>query len=108
MSGSPEAFAERNHENVGYRNSAVGDVFRLLGRTGRSLGLHDLVVSTKQSPLVGSLYRLNRRDFRREVGAMGEGTRLRLIDGFADDIRRLARLLGRDELPWPSWRAITA
>lgn len=104
----PRGLAERNHENVGYRNSALRDAFRLLGRTGRSLGLHDLVVSTKHSPLVGSLYRMNRRDFRKEVGAMREDTRLHLIDGFADDMRRLARLLGRDELPWPSWRAITA
>jgi Sulfotransferase domain len=104
----PPGFGERNHENVGYRNAALRDALRFVGRTGRRLGLHDLVASAKRAPLVGSLYRMNRRDFRREIGPMREDTRLRLIDGFADDMRRLARLLRRDELPWPSWRAITA
>jgi hypothetical protein len=104
----PPGFGERNHENVGYRNAALRDALRFVGRTGRRLGLHGLVATAKRGPLVGSLYRMNRRDFRQEIGAMREDTRLRLIEGFADDMRRLARLLRRDELPWPSWRAITA
>lgn len=104
----PPAFGERSHENVGYRNAAVRDAFRFVGRTGRRLGLHQFVGAAKRAPLVGSLYRMNRRDFRKEIGAMREETRLRLIESFADDMRLLTRLLGRDELPWRSWRAITA
>jgi Sulfotransferase domain len=104
----PPGLRERSHENVGYRNAAVRDAFRFVGRTGRRLGLHQLVIAAKRSALVGSLYRMNRRDFRNEIGAMRQDTRQRLIEGFADDMRRLARLLGREELPWPSWRALTA
>ena len=103
----PPGFGERNHENIGYRSVLVRDVFRLLGRTGRRLGLHDLVGSAKRNPLLGGLYQKNRRDFRREVAAMREDTRHRLIEALSDDMRRLAVLLGRAELPWSSWRALT-
>lgn len=104
----PPEFGERSHENIGYRNVALREALRFVGRTGRRLGLHELVTSAKRGPVLGSLYRMNRRDFRKEIGAMRDDTRLRLIEGLADDMRHLARLLGRDELPWPSWRAITA
>jgi Sulfotransferase family len=104
----PGGFGERNHENVGYRNGALRDAFRLLGRTGRRFGLDQLVISAKRGAVVGTLYQMNRRDFRSEIPAMLDDTRRRLLDGLEDDMHRLARLLGRDELPWPSWRAITA
>jgi len=103
----PPGLHERNHENVGYRSATVQHSFRFLGEAARRIGLHDLVVFAKNHPFLGSAYQINRRDFRKEIGAMKEDTRLRLIDGFADDMRRLAQLLGRSDLPWPSWRAIT-
>ncbi|MEM7503648.1 MAG: sulfotransferase [Pseudomonadota bacterium] len=104
----PKAYCERSHENVGYRSSALRDTLRFLGGTARRFGLHELVVSSKRTPVVGSLYQMNRRDFRKEVGAMQEDTRLRLIEELADDMRQLARLLGRDSLPWRSWHEVTA
>jgi hypothetical protein len=55
---------------------------------------------------VGPMRRMreaNQQQLGAVVPPMLAQTRARLVEAFADDIRDLARLIGRDRLPWPSW-----
>jgi hypothetical protein len=96
--------ASRAHENVGYRSEALKSGLRGMGSLARRFGLERAVETAKRAPLIGTLYRRNRRDFRHEIPPMTRATRQRLADLFADDVDRLSRLLGGRALPWPTWR----
>lgn len=96
----------RMHENIGYRSETVKTGLRAMGRLARRVGLERLVEMGKDAPLLGTIYRRNRRDFRREVPPMHPDIRQRLLDHLADDIRLLSQLLDGRDLPWPAWRAV--
>lgn len=45
----------------------------------------------------------NRLPLTSAVPPMSDATRRRLVREFADDMHELARMIGRSDLPWPSW-----
>ena len=99
---------ERTHENVGHKNLALRDGLRWLGRQSRRAGLGKLVSYAKTAPVIGRVYQSNRKDFRLMVERPGDELRIQLARELAGDMQDLAGLLGRDELPWPSWQMIGA
>lgn len=102
----PEGYAERRHESVAPRLRGLQNALRAGGTWLRAKGFRDSVEAMKRFGPVRAALALNQRDVRREAPPMLPETRARLEALFADESRRLAEMLGRDSLPWPSWRAV--
>lgn len=98
---------KRVNESRSIKNVGLDSFLKRLGGLGRSLGGGKLVQAVKRSDLVRRLRRShNQIDLRQVVPPIHEDTRKRLQDMLADDMRELARQIGREELPWPTWQAI--
>ncbi len=80
-------------------------VVRGIGGTLRLFGGRHLVESIKGMRGVRAFREANRFDVRDLVPPMAAETRTRLVDELAGEMTDLARLLGRDSLPWRSWPA---
>ncbi|MEM7289858.1 MAG: hypothetical protein AAF412_05735, partial [Pseudomonadota bacterium] len=94
---------EKQHENVTYRNAALGRGLRMVSRQARQAGMGNVIRTLKNAPGIGALYQANRRDLRLEIAKPSEETRQRLSAELSDDMVLLCKFLGRDQLPWPSW-----
>ncbi len=99
----PEGLAERRHESVANRNEAAQRILRSGGDLARSVGLGKSVEAFKKAPVIRSALALNKRDLRTETPPMLDATRAALVEEFADDVRYVADLLGRETLPWQHW-----
>lgn len=102
----PPRFDERRHESVAPRLEGLQRVLRLGGDRLRTVGLGEALERVKRSGPVKAALALNRRDLRGEIPPMRPETRARLQAHFAEDTLRLAAMLGRESLPWPTWRAV--
>lgn len=101
----PLGLRERYHESVGARFETVQRLLKAGGDGLRRFGLSETVERIKGAGFVRSTLALNKRDLRAEIPKMIPATRLRLEQYFAEETLRLATMLGRTELPWPTWRA---
>lgn len=79
---------------------------RALRRGGdglRRLGYEHQLARIKALPPVDRLLAANSRNLADLVPPMDADSRARLEERLAPDLDRLAALLGRDSLPWPTW-----
>jgi hypothetical protein len=74
----------------------------------RRAGLGGLVDRAKRSEAVRALRRSTETDLRDVVPPMLDATRERLVAELQADMHELARLLGREHLPWPSFQPAAA
>ena len=99
---------DRVHESVGARHPALFRAWRSIGDLGRRWGFGTLVEALKRIWPIAAIMAANRRDLRAEIPKMRAETEQALQQELAADLVHLARLLGRDDLPWPSWQAVVA
>ena len=98
---------KRINESLVIKNAKVDYFLKRVGKFGRSIGAGELVEIIKKSDLVRRLRREhNQIDLRQVIPPMREDTRKHLQNMLADDMRELTQQLGREDLPWPSWRAL--
>jgi len=99
---------QRANESAIPKYPAIKRSLQALGAMGRTVGLTPIVESVRDSELVRqwrSGMDVNLRDL---VPAIRPETTERLHQTFAQDVLEVARLLGRDRLPWPTWEYASA
>jgi len=75
-----------------------------VGGTGlRQVGLAEPLEGLKTLPPLARVLRWNSLDLRAEVPVLPISRRIELAEMFETDMLALCRLLGRRDLPWPSW-----
>lgn len=95
------------NESLVIKNARVDYFLKRVGKLGRSIGAGELVEIIKKSDLVRRLRREhNQIDLRQVIPPMREDTRRHLQNMLADDMYELTQQLEREDLPWPSWRAL--
>ncbi|HYG88109.1 MAG TPA: sulfotransferase [Azospirillum sp.] len=94
----------RSHESVMPRNRLLGRTLRGLGDALRRVGLEGAVGAVKRAGPVDALLKRNRQSLREVVPPMLPQTVERLQAEFAEEVLRLAALLRRPDLPWPTFR----
>ena len=99
---------ERRHESIVPRNRLLGLTLRGLGDAMRRLGLEGAVDAAKRIGPVSAVLRMNRRSLREVVPPMLPQTVDRLQTEFGGEVLRLAAMLERTDLPWPTFRRATA
>lgn len=95
--------AERRNESDRARLPALRKVLRRGGDWMRRNGMEEALARVKARGPVANLLRANSINMRHDVPAMDNDTRARLDAALSDDLHALAALLGRDDLPWPTW-----
>lgn len=103
-----EFFERRANENVVYRNEAVGAAYGALGAAARAAGLGGAIRWAKKTGGASKIWTVAKENLRDRVPPMRPETVGALRAALAEDMTELAALLGVDELPWPSWRALVA
>ena len=83
--------------------AAIDGLLRSFGRMGRRVGVSGLVDAAKKMPAVVALREKNRKHLNLIIPPMQKTTRERLFDAFAEDVLETARLIDRENLPWPTW-----
>lgn len=98
---------KRVNESLVIKNNKVDYFLKQLGKFGRSVGIESMVEAVKRNDLIRRLRRKhNQIDLRQVIPPMCDDTKIRLQNMLADDMYELARLLGREDLPWPSWQTL--
>lgn len=99
---------ERRNESDRARLPALRTVLRAGGDTARRLGLEESLLRIKRAPGIARMLKANSIPLRDEVPppALDDIARLRAI--FAPEVEALAKLLGRDALPWPGYETRVA
>ena len=92
------------NESQSIKNKGADSIIRGVGQVGRIMGAGWLVEMAARTDFVRKLRRANQIDLRRVIPPMKEETRERLVVELTDDMRELTHLLGRNDLPWSSWR----
>lgn len=98
---------ERVNASAVDRSGLARDALRAGASALRRVGGDRFVRDLKTHPLVKSLRGANKQDLTELIPPLRDETQLRLRDQLADDMRELASLLGRAELPWKAWRQLT-
>ncbi|MBL8496340.1 sulfotransferase [Nitrosomonas sp. JL21] len=95
------------NESFVIKNTKVDYFLKQLGKLGRSVGAGELIETVKKNDLVRHIRRQhNQIDLRQIIPPLSSDTRTRLLEILADDMNVLSQQLGRENLPWPSWRAL--
>ncbi|MEM9048150.1 MAG: sulfotransferase domain-containing protein [Pseudomonadota bacterium] len=102
--GPALVLTERRNESDRPRSAALRRLLRAQGALLRRAGLEETLARIKRLPGVSHTLRANAVDLRREIPPMRAETRLRLSEVFAPQMVPLAQLIGRETLPWPTWR----
>ncbi|UWS06172.1 sulfotransferase domain-containing protein (plasmid) [Phaeobacter inhibens] len=97
---------ERRNESDRARLPTLRRALRAGGDQLRKAGFEDGLARLKSTGPVSALLRANSQNMRDVVPPLGDNDIARLRAYFADDLRQLPALLGRDSLPWESWRAV--
>lgn len=101
-----EFFERRANENVVYRNQTVGAVYGALGGAARAAGLSGVIRWAKRTDGVAAIWSAAKENMRDRAPPMRPETVAMLTATLAEEMHDLVALLGVDELPWPTWRAI--
>ena len=101
-------FLERKvNESFVIKNTKVDYLLKQLGKLGRSLGAGGFIETIKRNDLVRDIRRQhNQIDLRQIISPISNDTRTSLLEILADDMCVLSEQLKRENLPWPSWRAL--
>lgn len=94
------------NESRSVKNVGVDSITKRVGRIGRAMGGAWMVDLVARSSFVRNLRRANQTDLRQVIPPMKEETRALLLAALEDDMRELVQQLGRESLPWPSWRML--
>ncbi|MGA7802530.1 MAG: sulfotransferase [Gammaproteobacteria bacterium] len=100
----PESLLVKANQSKSARRPGLEMCIKQAGRGLRAAGLAPLVKRLNGLTVVKSIRRLNEQDLRSVVPPMAETTRNHIVSLLADDMRSLLAVLGRDNLPWPSWQ----
>ena len=71
------------------------------------MGLGWIDRGLRRTGVISALHRGNRLDIRKVVPPMTQESRRRLQELSGGDTLQLASILGRESLPWRTWRAAT-
>ncbi len=82
---------------------AIDKTLRMIGRLGRRVGGASLVKRIRDNRWIINRRQLNRRHLSKAVPRMLPETEKYLRQELADETERLATLLNREALPWPTW-----
>jgi hypothetical protein len=74
----------------------------------RAVAGERFVRDLRTHPLLKRLRQSNKQNLTELVAPLQAVTEARLRGLLADDMRELAQLLGRPELPWRSWRLLAS
>ena len=95
------------HERRNESDRARFPVLRMALRSGgtalRKMGLEEPLARVKKSGPVARMMSANSVDIRQEIAPMDPASRAQLLDIFTPEVISLAKLLGRDNLPWKLW-----
>ena len=94
------------NESRSVKSAGVDGLTRRVGRMGRAMGGAWMIDMAARSSFIRKLRRANQTDLRQVIPPMREETRAYLLTVLGDDMRELGHQLGRDDLPWPSWRML--
>lgn len=94
-----------SNESVAYRHPGLQSVLWRGGNALRRAGLGAGLERIKSVPPVKKVMTLNKQDLRVAIPPMRPETRAALSAELAPEMARLAAMLGRDSLPWPSYSA---
>lgn len=98
----PDGLNERRHESVANRSEGVQNKLHSMGNFARSIGLGAVIKQAKEMQPLRGLLALNKKDLRAEVPKMKQETREYLTELFQPDVKYVADLINRSELPWPT------
>lgn len=101
-----EFFDRRANENVVYRNPAIGAVYGAIGGAARAVGMGGVIRWAKKTDGVSTIWSAAKENLRERTPPMRPETIAALRADLADDMSELSALLGRKDLPWPTWRAL--
>ncbi|MEM7507243.1 MAG: sulfotransferase [Pseudomonadota bacterium] len=93
----------KSNESVAFRYDGLQKTLQRGGHMLRRAGLGGALERLKALPGIRHLMALNKQDLREITPPMLDETRRRLAADLAPEMRDLAKLLGRDSLPWPNW-----
>lgn len=91
--------------NVSFSEKIKGidSMFRGFGWLGRRLGARSLVDALRNNPSLVRMRETNRQHLSQIVPEMTPETERKLRIMFRDEVLEVAKLLGRDHLPWKTW-----
>ena len=101
--GSVDLVRSKSNESIAFHNDKLQGVLQRGGRALRNAGLGAGLEAFKALPPIKRMMDLNKRDLRVEAPPLKEETRERLAAELADEMRGLAAMLGRSDLPWKSF-----
>jgi hypothetical protein len=102
----PGVLDERRNDSDRARSELLRWTLRAGGDALRRAGLEEPLLRLKQVPGISAALRLNSIALRDEIPPMTASDTGRLAAIFAPEVERLAALIGRDSLPWPTWETI--
>jgi len=105
VDAGPELF-ERQNESIRYNHTGLQTLLRRGGNALRSAGLGGALKSVKRTAVLRNLLSLNTTHLKSEVPPMRDDTLAMLKEIFEPDVRFVADLTGRTELPWQSWSSV--
>lgn len=97
---------QRRNESDRARFPVVRQILRSGGTALRKLGLEEPLARVKKSGPVARMMSANSVDIRQEIAPMDAASRAQLHDIFSPEVTALAKLLGRDSLPWKHWAGL--
>jgi len=89
--------------SYGEKYQGIDKTLRMIGHLGRRVGGESLVKWVRGNPLIVNIRQSNRRHLSETVPCMLPETEKYLRQELADETERLAKLLNRESLPWPTW-----
>lgn len=95
---------EKRNDSDTARFPLLRETLRVGGDALRRAGLEEALIRMKRLPPIKAALNYNSVPARDQVPPLSEEERARMIDLFASETERLAPLLGRDSLPWATWR----
>ncbi len=103
LEGKVDLTRKSSNESIAFRNDRLQLSLQKGGNFLRRAGFGAGLEAVKSIPPIRRLMNLNKRDLRVEAPPLSVETRTRLARELAQDMRDLARMLGRESLPWKSF-----
>lgn len=103
LAGSVDLTRTRSNESVAFRNDKLQLALQRGGKMIRRAGLGASLEAIKGFGPVRHVMNLNKRDLRVEAPPLSDETRAVLSGELAQEMRELAQMLGRKDLPWKSF-----
>ncbi|MEL6522308.1 MAG: sulfotransferase [Pseudomonadota bacterium] len=95
-----------SNESVAFRNDRLQVMLQSGGNALRRAGLGKALESFKSIGPVHYLMNLNKRDLRVEAPPLSDETRALVAAELEDDVKALAKMLGRESFPWRSFPSL--